>query len=87
MAITGKEILLIIINIIFPPLAVFMMTGCGADLCINILLGHIHGFWIMYKKHKAEKLYGPGGYAYQGNGRFVPATQPAMVAPAGYGTM
>ncbi|KIO16547.1 hypothetical protein M407DRAFT_58328, partial [Tulasnella calospora MUT 4182] len=70
MAVTGKEILLIIINILFPPLAVFMMTGCSADLCINILLvskfrtlrGHIHGFWLIYKKHKAEKLYGPGGW-------------------------
>ncbi|KAG9049708.1 hypothetical protein FS837_009353 [Tulasnella sp. UAMH 9824] len=86
MAVTGKEILLIIINVLFPPLAVFMITGCSADLCINILLGHIHGFWLIYKKHKAEKLYGPGGWVYEGNGRFAPINKPAVVG-GGYGTM
>ncbi|KAG9018864.1 hypothetical protein FRB90_008801 [Tulasnella sp. 427] len=53
---------------------------------LGYIPGHIHGFWLIYKKHKAEKLYGPGGWAYQGNGQFVPATRPAAVGP-GYGTM
>jgi uncharacterized membrane protein YqaE (UPF0057 family) len=38
-----------------PPLGVFLVAGCGADLFINILLtllgffpGHIHAFYVEY---------------------------------------
>jgi hypothetical protein len=24
--------------------------------------GHIHAFWLIYKKMKAEEMYGMGGY-------------------------
>ncbi|RSH77182.1 uncharacterized protein EHS24_003482 [Apiotrichum porosum] len=33
--------------------------------------GHIHAFWILWKKMKAEELYGVQGYQYLGNGEFV----------------
>ncbi|KAI9638559.1 uncharacterized protein MKK02DRAFT_42958 [Dioszegia hungarica] len=32
--------------------------------------GHIHAFWLIYKKIKAEEYFGPGGYEYLGNGEF-----------------
>ena len=42
-------ICLIIITLFLPPLGVLMVSGCGADFCINLLLtilgffpGHIH---------------------------------------------
>ncbi|KAF2651267.1 hypothetical protein K491DRAFT_550072, partial [Lophiostoma macrostomum CBS 122681] len=38
-----------------PPVGVFLISGCGADLLINILLtilgyfpGHIHAFYLEY---------------------------------------
>jgi len=34
----GSAILVVIITIIFPPLGVFAVAGCGADLLINICL-------------------------------------------------
>ncbi|MCJ1246818.1 hypothetical protein MMC30_004027 [Trapelia coarctata] len=50
-----SAILLIIITIFFPPLGVFMIAGCGADLLVNICLtllgyfpGHIHAFYLEY---------------------------------------
>ncbi|KAF2021182.1 UPF0057-domain-containing protein [Aaosphaeria arxii CBS 175.79] len=50
-----KTILLIIITIFIPPIGVFLVAGCGADLLINILLtilgyfpGHIHAFYVEY---------------------------------------
>lgn len=55
--------------ILFPPAAVIFMTGCGCDTLINIALtllgflpGHVHAFWLIYKKMKAEEAYGAGGY-------------------------
>ncbi|KAI5201025.1 hypothetical protein E4T38_06287 [Aureobasidium subglaciale] len=39
-----SQILLIIITIFLPPVGVFMIAGCGADLLINIcltVLGHM----------------------------------------------
>jgi len=64
-------------------LAAFV-TGCSCDLLINICLttlgyipGHVHALWLIYKKIKAEEMYGRGGYKYLGNGEFEPvyATQ------------
>ncbi|KAG8955323.1 hypothetical protein FRC04_008674 [Tulasnella sp. 424] len=99
MRVKGGDIVLIIVAILFPPLAVFLMTGCSCDLLINILLtilgfipGHIHAFWLIYKKMKAEETYGPGGYKYTGSGVYAPVygTAPATAATApqveNYGT-
>lgn len=73
----GSDILLIIVAILLPPLAVFFIAGCGCDLLINIVLtcfgyfpGHIHAFWLIYRKIKAERMYGVGGYTYGGRGVF-----------------
>ena len=33
--------------------------------------GHIHAFWLIWKKIKAEEMYGAHGYTYMGNGEFV----------------
>jgi hypothetical protein len=47
---------------------------------INILLtilgyipGHIHAFWLIYKKMKAEEQYGLNGFVYVGNGKYEAA--------------
>lgn len=78
MPVRGSDILLIIVAIIFPPAAAAFITGCSCDLLINILLtvlgylpGHIHAFWLIWKKIKAEEMYGAHGYTYLGNGEFV----------------
>lgn len=41
----------------------------------NILTprGHIHAFWILYKKMRAEEMYGATGFIYVGNGEYQPA--------------
>ncbi|KAK4991689.1 hypothetical protein LTR50_001697 [Elasticomyces elasticus] len=50
-----SALLLILITILFPPAGVFIISGCGADLLINIGLtilgyfpGHIHAFYLEY---------------------------------------
>ncbi|KAF3912915.1 hypothetical protein AA313_de0208631 [Arthrobotrys entomopaga] len=50
-----STILLILITILFPPVGVFIVAGCGADILINICLtllgylpGHIHAFYLIY---------------------------------------
>ncbi|THH19627.1 hypothetical protein EW146_g1600 [Bondarzewia mesenterica] len=57
------------VAIIFPPAAAAFITGCSCDLLINVCLtilgylpGHLHAFWLIYKKMKAEDAYGRGGY-------------------------
>ena len=48
-------LLIVIITIFFPPVGVWMVAGCGADLLVNICLtllgvlpGHIHAFYVEY---------------------------------------
>lgn len=50
-----SALLIIIITILVPPVGVFLIAGCGADLLINICLtllgyfpGHIHAFYLEY---------------------------------------
>ncbi|KAF2859745.1 hypothetical protein K470DRAFT_92912 [Piedraia hortae CBS 480.64] len=50
-----SAILIVIITIFFPPVGVYLIAGCGADVCINICLcllgyfpGHIHAFYLEY---------------------------------------
>ncbi|GAB7360638.1 hypothetical protein MBLNU230_g0518t1 [Neophaeotheca triangularis] len=57
-----SAVILVIICIFLPPVTVFALAGCGADLLINILLcilavfpGHIHGFYIMYVYYKRQE--------------------------------
>ncbi|KAH6683039.1 putative plasma membrane proteolipid 3 [Halenospora varia] len=56
MPFTGSDILKIILAVILPPFGVLLERGCGADLCINILLtilgyipGIIHALYIILK--------------------------------------
>lgn len=51
-----SKVLLIILAILFPPLAVFLKSGLGKDLIINIILcllfwlpGLIHALWVVTK--------------------------------------
>ncbi|ADV20607.1 hypothetical protein I315_06849 [Cryptococcus gattii Ru294] len=91
MPVRGSDIVIILVAIIFPPAAAAMITGCSCDLLINILLtilgylpGHIHAFWLIYKRIRAEETYGNGGYTYLGNGNFV-GNAPVGAAPGGPG--
>ncbi|KAH0606135.1 uncharacterized protein H6S33_003796 [Morchella sextelata] len=63
----ASALLLIIITIIFPPLGVFAVAGCGMDLLINIVLtilgylpGHLHAFYLewVYYERKEQNLAG-----------------------------
>ncbi|KAH7920318.1 UPF0057-domain-containing protein, partial [Leucogyrophana mollusca] len=83
----GSDILLIIVAILFPPAAAAFITGCSCDLLINIVLtclgyipGHIHAFWLIYKRMKAEERFGRGGYVYTGSGRYGPVNGAAPAA-------
>ncbi|KAF5340231.1 hypothetical protein D9611_007933 [Ephemerocybe angulata] len=74
-----SDVLLILVAILFPPAAAAIVTGCSCDLLINILLtilgyipGHIHAFWLIYKKIQAEERYGNGGFQYIGSGQYEP---------------
>ncbi|KAJ7853733.1 hypothetical protein B0H13DRAFT_2082363 [Mycena leptocephala] len=78
----GSDVLLIIVAILFPPAAAAFITGCSCDLLINILLtilgyipGHIHAFWLIYRRMKAEERYGHGAFRYTGNGTYEPLAQ------------
>ncbi|KAI0139361.1 plasma membrane proteolipid 3 [Xylariaceae sp. FL1272] len=51
----ASTVLVILITILFPPAGVAIVSGCGADLLINIALtilgyipGHIHAFYVEY---------------------------------------
>ncbi|POR34308.1 Plasma membrane proteolipid 3 [Tolypocladium paradoxum] len=51
----ASAILVVLVTILFPPLGVWVVAGCGMDLFINICLtilgyipGHIHAFYLEY---------------------------------------
>ncbi|KAH8151104.1 uncharacterized protein LAJ45_04806 [Morchella importuna] len=59
--------LLIVMTVIFPPLGVFAVAGCGMDLLINIVLtilgylpGHLHAFYLewVYYERKEQSMAG-----------------------------
>ncbi|EIW77163.1 UPF0057-domain-containing protein [Coniophora puteana RWD-64-598 SS2] len=88
----GSDVLLILVAIIFPPAAAAFVAGCSCDLLINVCLtilgyipGHIHAFWLIYKRMQAEERYGRGGFVYVGNGAYQPVNNGG--APASYGTI
>jgi len=77
-----SDVVLILVAILFPPAAAGFITGCSCDLLINIALtclgyipGHIHAFWLIYKRMQAEERYGHGGFLYVGNGTYQPLYQ------------
>lgn len=50
-----SAVFLILITLFVPPIGVYAVAGCGADLLINIALtilgyipGHIHAFYLEY---------------------------------------
>ncbi|KAH8805876.1 hypothetical protein F5884DRAFT_463458 [Xylogone sp. PMI_703] len=58
-------ILVILVTLFLPPVGVFLVAGCGADLLINICLtvlgyfpGHIHAFyllWVYYDRNEQAR--------------------------------
>ncbi|KAI0874147.1 hypothetical protein GGS24DRAFT_353065 [Hypoxylon argillaceum] len=51
----ASAVLIVLITLLFPPAGVAIVSGCGADLFINIALtilgyipGHIHAFYLEY---------------------------------------
>ncbi|KAG8775993.1 hypothetical protein FRC12_001137 [Ceratobasidium sp. 428] len=92
----GSDIILILVTILFPPAAVAIMSGCSCDLLINIALtilgyipGHIHAFYLIWRRMEAEEKYGAGGFNYVGNGHYEPAyvtTGQPPAQPANYGS-
>merc|ERR1711939_942274 len=51
----APALLIVLITILFPPVGVAMVAGCGFDLFVNICLtilgyfpGHIHAFYLEY---------------------------------------
>ncbi|KAI0058616.1 UPF0057-domain-containing protein [Artomyces pyxidatus] len=91
MAIRGSDVCLILVAIIFPPAAAAFIAGCSCDLLINILLtilgylpGHIHAFWLIYRRMKAEEQWGHNGYVYVGNGQYQGGgVQPGLAGAGG----
>ncbi|KAF2663330.1 UPF0057-domain-containing protein [Microthyrium microscopicum] len=89
-----SAILLIIITIFLPPVGVALTAGCGADLCINILLtvlgyfpGHIHAFYVEYiyfkKRDEARAgLYSPDAPGVYSNRVQRGGKQYVVVQPA-----
>ncbi|KAH7886056.1 hypothetical protein F5I97DRAFT_1927937 [Phlebopus sp. FC_14] len=85
----SSDVVLILVAIIFPPAAAAFIAGCSCDLFINVCLtilgyfpGHIHAFWLIYKKMQAEERYGRGGFVYAGNGNYQPLNHPPYPNPA-----
>ncbi|PSK42671.1 plasma membrane proteolipid-like protein 1 [Elsinoe australis] len=80
-------VLLIILTIFLPPVGVYCVAGCGADLLINICLtllgyfpGHIHAFYVeyVYYKRRDNAEIGPAPGVYSAN---------VQTGGRGYGTM
>ncbi|KAF7350525.1 UPF0057-domain-containing protein [Mycena venus] len=91
----STDFLLILVAFLCPPIATFLISGCGIDLFISICLsilgylpGHIHAFWLIYRKVQAEEKFGEGGFRYTGYGNFeqaysvVPADPPPSYGAA-----
>jgi uncharacterized membrane protein YqaE (UPF0057 family) len=85
-------LLVVLVTIFFPPVGVYLVAGCGADLFINICLtvlaflpGHIHAFYVEYVYYdRAEQAR---------EGRFAAKPAPGVYSERvqtgghGYGTM
>ncbi|KAK8040796.1 hypothetical protein PG994_013803 [Apiospora phragmitis] len=89
-AISG--VLIILITIFMPPVGVFMVAGCGADLFVNICLtilgvipGHIHAFYLEYVYFDRREQAREGRFA----AKRAPGVYSERVQTGGqgYGTM
>ncbi|KAH0495209.1 hypothetical protein TgHK011_008774 [Trichoderma gracile] len=89
-------VLLVILTIIFPPLGVACVAGCGADVLINICLtilgyfpGHIHAFYIEYVYYDRRQQAREGHYPpRRAPGIYSDKVQTGGQGPRpGYGTM
>ncbi|KIY70870.1 hypothetical protein CYLTODRAFT_451363 [Cylindrobasidium torrendii FP15055 ss-10] len=90
----SSDFLLILVAILCPPVAVAFISGCSCDLLFSILLtlfgaipGHIHAFWLIYLKLKAEEAYGYGGFVYRGNGTYEALPGQNLPPPPSYGSV
>ncbi|KAE8150178.1 putative stress response RCI peptide [Aspergillus avenaceus] len=73
MAGTCSMLCLILVTLFIPPLGVFLISGCGADFFINILLtilgylpGHVHAFYleyVYYSRRNGATGQAPGVYS------------------------
>lgn len=70
----AKRVIIMVMNFLFPPIAVMMLTGMGTDTLVNSLLfllavipSHFHGFYVslvyFYRKRKVRKGVYPGDKA------------------------
>ncbi|TKA29495.1 hypothetical protein B0A50_03508 [Salinomyces thailandicus] len=87
-----SALVLVIIAIFLPPVAVFIIAGCGADVLVNICLtllgylpGHIHAFYLMYVYYNKKEQAANGVY----DSRPAPAVYSDNVQTGGrgYGAM
>ncbi|KAI0129395.1 plasma membrane proteolipid 3 [Hypoxylon sp. EC38] len=83
-----SAVLIILITILFPPIGVWAVAGCGADLFINICLtilgyfpGHIHAFYLEYVYYDRREQAREGRYA----ARRAPGVYSDRVQTGGYG--
>ncbi|KAL2040733.1 hypothetical protein N7G274_006712 [Stereocaulon virgatum] len=72
MASPATAIVVVVITIFIPPLGVFLIAGCGADLLINICLtllgflpGHLHAFYLEYVYYDRQDKARAGGITAQ----------------------
>ncbi|KAL9530657.1 Plasma membrane proteolipid [Sphaerulina musiva] len=79
-----STLLLVILTVLLPPVGVFCVAGCGADVIINICLtllgyfpGHIHAFYILYifysRKEQQQQVSSQQGGNYPSQQNFRPA--------------
>ncbi|KAM0723583.1 hypothetical protein Q7P37_000570 [Cladosporium fusiforme] len=87
-----SAIILVLITLLFPPIGVYIVAGCGADLFINICLtilaflpGHIHAFYVIYVYYSKKEQASEGYY----DNRPAPGVYSSNVQTGGqgYGTM
>ncbi|ORY71295.1 uncharacterized protein BCR38DRAFT_329912 [Pseudomassariella vexata] len=84
----ASAILIILITIFFPPVGVWAVAGCGADLFINICLtllgyipGHIHAFYLEYIYYDRREQAREGRFA----ARRAPGVYSDRVQSGGHG--
>ncbi|KAK3297496.1 uncharacterized protein B0H64DRAFT_125245 [Chaetomium fimeti] len=65
----AKGVVITLFSILFPPIGVAMLAGCGADLLINIILtvwlfwlpGVLHAFYLLIVYYDRREKYKVGG--------------------------
>ncbi|KAL3422916.1 plasma membrane proteolipid 3 [Phlyctema vagabunda] len=88
----ASALILVLITILLPPIGVYIVAGCGADLLINICLtilgyipGHIHAFYLEYVYYDRREQALEGRF----NGGRAPGVYSERVQSGGqgYGTI